>query len=65
MMYWPVAKEMLYNLKDISIFSSGSHVVQPNFQINLSRGQHEDHFCEIIFILDQWSRIFHLKIFLI
>ena len=29
------------------------------------RGQHEDNFCEIILILDQWFRRFHLKIFLI
>ena len=34
-------------LKDIYIFSSGSHVVQ---LINLSRGQHKDHVCEIILI---------------
>ena len=31
----------------------------------LSRGQHENHFCEIILILDQWFRRFHLKMFLI
>ena len=29
MMYWPVAKEI--SLKDISIFSSGGHVVQLSF----------------------------------
>ena len=53
--------------KDISIFSSGSHVVQPSwaFWSVFGRGQLEDHFCEIIVILDQWFRIFHLKISLI
>ena len=60
-MYWPVAKEIYY-LKDISIFSSGSHVVQ---LVDLGRGQNEDHFCEIILILNQWIRRFHMKIFLI
>ena len=29
------------------------------------RGQHEDHFCEIILILDQWFKRFHLRILLI
>ena len=33
--------------------------------INFDRGQHEDHFCEIILILDQWFWRFHLKIFII
>ena len=31
LMYWPVAKEIWYDLKDISIFISGSHVVQPSW----------------------------------
>ena len=29
MIYWPVAKEIWYDLNDISTFSSGSDVVQP------------------------------------
>ena len=59
-MYWPVAKDIRF--KDISFFSSGSHVVQPS--VNFGRGQHEKHICEIILILDQWFRKrFHLNIF--
>ena len=48
-MYWPVAKDIRF--KDISFFSSGSHVVQPF--VNFGRGQHEKHICEINLILDQ------------
>ena len=45
-MYWPVAIDISF--KDISIFSSGGHVV---FLINLGRwqsGHHKEHSCEII-----------------
>ena len=64
-MYWPVAKE-IYDLKDISILALVAMLfsqAEPSNQIG--RGQHEDHFCESILILDQWLRRFHLKIFLI
>ena len=37
---------------------------QAELPINLRRVQHEDHFCDIILIFDQWFRRFHLKIFL-
>ena len=50
---------MIYDLfKDISIFSSGSHVCSAklNLLINFGRRQQEDHFCEIILILDQWFK---------
>ena len=36
--------------------------VEPSDHLN--RGQHKEYFCEIILILDQWFRKFHLKIFL-
>ena len=57
-MNWPVAKEI--SLKDISIFSSGGHVV-----INFGRRHHEEHFCEIILNLNRWFSRCHLKTFLI
>ena len=45
-------------LKIFLFFSSGGHVVQLvlNILINFGRGNHGEHFCEIILNLDQWLR---------
>ena len=50
-MYWPVAKEIWY--ENISNFSSDSQQgwteqAKLNILINIGRGQHEEHFCEVI-----------------
>ena len=47
------------------IFLFLTMVANLNLPISFSRGQHEDHFCEIILILDQWfRRKWRLKIYL-
>ena len=54
-------------LKDFSNFSSGGHFVQLSRTILaiLVEGHPEEHFCEIILKLGQWSRRrYRLKVFL-
>ena len=56
-MYWPVAKE-IYDLKIFLFLALVAMLIskaEPSDYF-FGRGQHEDHFCEIILILDQWFR---------
>ena len=64
-MYWPAARET-YDLKIflyLALVAILFSQAEPSGQFG--SGQHEDHFCEIILILDQCLRRFHLKIFFI
>ena len=64
-MYWRVAKEIY----DQKIFLFLTLLVMLFSQTEpcdiFKRREHEGPFCEVILILDQWFRRFHLKNFLI
>ena len=63
-MYWPVAKEIRYDLKIFLFLALVAMLFSEADLINFGRGQHVEHFCEILLLLDQWLSRFHRRYFL-